>query len=53
MTQCMTKPTIRLVRLMKDQPAYLGSLIRVFTDGMCLLLPPGYPKRDKGEPFPY
>ena len=29
------------------------SLIRVFTDRLCLLQPPGYPKRDKWEPSPY
>ena len=29
------------------------SLIRVFADHMCLLQPPGYPKRDKQEPLPY
>ena len=31
----------------KDQPAHLRSLIRVSADGMCLLQPLGYPKRDK------
>ena len=36
-----------------DQPAHLRSLIRVFTDCMCLLQPPGYPKRDKQEPLLY
>ena len=36
-----------------DQPANLHSLIRVFTDRMCLLQPPGYPKRDKRELLPY
>ena len=37
-----------------DQPAHPHSLIRVFTDRMCLLQsPPGYPKRDKREPLPY
>ena len=28
-------------------------LIRVFADRVLLLQPPGYPKRDKREPFPY
>ena len=36
-----------------DQPARPRSLIRVFADRMCLLQPPGYPKRDKQEPLPY
>ena len=36
-----------------DQPAHLRSLIRVFADRMCLLQPPGYPKRDKQIPLPY
>ena len=36
-----------------DQPAHLHSLIRVFSDNMCLLQPPGYPKRDKQEPLSY
>ena len=27
--------------------------IRVFADPMCLLQPPGYPKRDKQELLPY
>ena len=35
------------------QPARLHSLFRVFTDCMCLLQPPGYPKREKKEPLPY
>ena len=30
-----------------DQPAHRRCLIRVFADIMCLLQPPGYPKRDK------
>ena len=34
-----------------DQPAHPHSLIWVFTDRMCLLQPPGYPKR-KREPLP-
>ena len=33
-----------------DQPVHLSSLIRVFADSMCLLLTPGYPKRDEPEP---
>ena len=36
-----------------DQPAHLCNLIRVFTDLMCLLHPPGYSKRDKRESLPY
>ena len=36
-----------------DQPAHPRSLIRVFADCICLLQPPGYPKRDKREPLPY
>ena len=36
-----------------DQPAHPRSLIRVFADRMCLLQPPGYSKRDIGEPLPY
>ena len=36
-----------------DQPAHPRSLIRVFADRMCLLQPPGYPKRDKREPLSY
>ena len=33
-----------------DQTAHPRSLIRVFTDRICLLQTPGYPKRDKQEP---
>ena len=36
-----------------DQTAHPRSLIRVFADHMCLLQPPGYPKRDEKEPLPY
>ena len=36
-----------------DQPAHQRSLIRVFADGMCLLQPQDYPKKDKWEPMPY
>ena len=36
-----------------DQPVHLHSLLRVFTDCMCLLQPPGYSKRDKGESLTY
>ena len=36
-----------------DQPAHPRRLMRVFTDRMCLLQPPGYPKRDKRESLPY
>ena len=35
-----------------DQPVHPHSLIRVFADRMCLLQPPGYPKRDKQETLP-
>ena len=35
------------------QPAHPRRLIRVLADRMCLLQPPGYPKRDKGEVLPY
>ena len=37
----------------KAQPARARSLIRVFANRMCLIQPPGYPKRDKWEPLPY
>ena len=36
-----------------DQPEHPRSLIRVFTDCMCLLQPTGYPKSDTREPLPY
>ena len=36
-----------------DQPAHPRSLIRVFADRMCLLQPPGYPKKYKRGPSPY
>ena len=36
-----------------DQPAHPCSLIRVFTDYMCLLQPPDYPKRNEWEPLLY
>ena len=36
-----------------DQPAHPRSLIRVFTDRMCLLRPPGCQKRNKREHLPY
>ena len=36
-----------------DQPAHPHSLIRVFTDHICLLQLPGYPKRDKQEPLQF
>ena len=32
-----------------DQPAHPRSLIRVFADRMCLLQPPGDPKKDRRE----
>ena len=35
-----------------DQPAHPRSLIRVFANRMCLLQPPGYPKRDERKPLP-
>ena len=34
-----------------DQPAHTRSLIRVFADRMCLLQPPGCPKRYKLGPY--
>ena len=52
-SQRMTKPTIRHVRLAKDQTAHPRSLIRVFADCMCPLQPPGYPKRVEEEHLPY
>ena len=36
-----------------DQPAHPHSLIRLFTDCMCLLQSQGYPKQDKREPLQY
>ena len=36
-----------------DQPALSRRLIRVFADHMCILHPPGNPKRDKREPMAY
>ena len=36
-----------------DQTAHPRSLIIVFADRLCLLQPPGHPKRDKREPLPY
>ena len=36
-----------------DKPAHSHSLISGFSDRMCLLQPPGYPKTDKREPLPY
>ena len=36
-----------------DQPVPPCNLIRVLTNRMCLLQPPGYPKRDKQESLPY
>ena len=47
LSQRTTKPTIRLVQPAKnsDQLAYPRSLIRVFTDRVCLLQSTGYPKR--------
>ena len=48
----MTKRTIRLVRPAKTQ-IRLRILIRVSVDRICLLQPPGYPKRATREPLPY
>ena len=55
LNQRTTKPTKKTCATSEDsdQPAHPGSLIRVFIDRMCLLLPPGYPKRDTREPLPY
>ena len=36
-----------------DQPVHPHSLIRVFADHICLLQPPGYPKRVQRETLPY
>ena len=36
-----------------DQTARPRSLIRVFTDHICLLQPPSYPNKDEREPLPY
>ena len=51
----MTKPTIRRVPPGKIHISLCicTHLIRVFADRMCLLQSPSYPKKDKGEPFPY
>ena len=35
------------------QHVHPRSLIKDFANRMCLLQPPGYPKRDKREPLPY
>ena len=51
-SQRMIQPTIRLVRPanISDQPAHPHSLIRVFSDRMYILQPPGYPKRGGFNP---
>ena len=36
-----------------DQTAHPRSLIGIFVDRMCLVQPPGYPKRDERELLPY
>ena len=36
-----------------DQPAHPHRLVRVFADRMCLLEPPGYPKRNKRKSLSY
>ena len=43
----------RAAREDSDQPVHPHSLIRVFTDHMCLVQSPGYLKRDRQEPLPY
>ena len=54
MSQLMTKPTMRLVRPAETQISMsICTVWSVFADRMCLLRPPGYPKRDKREPLPY
>ena len=54
MSQCMAKPTIRFMWPSKTQISlHICKVWSVFTDHMCLLQTPGYPKRDNGEPFPY
>ena len=51
-SQCTTKSTTRLVQPAKTQIS-LCSLIRVFANGMYLLQPWSYPKKDKWGPLPY
>ena len=54
MSHRTTKSTIRCATSEdSDQTAHSRSLIRVFADRVCLLQPPGCPKRDKREPLPY
>ena len=54
MNQRTTKPTIRFLWPAKTQISLrICAVWSVFADRMCLLHPPGYPKRDKREPLPY
>ena len=54
MSQCRTKPAIRLVQPAKTQISLCNHGVwSVFADCMCSLQPPGYPKRDKLEPLAY
>ena len=41
------------MRPAKTQISLPRRLVRVFADRMCLVQPPGYPKRDEREPLPY
>ena len=49
MSQCKTYNKTFATSEDSDQPAHPRSLIRVFTDRMYLLQPPGYLKRDRRE----
>ena len=50
----MTKPRTSCVRPGKTQISLcICAIWSVFTDGMCLVEPPGYLKRVKREPLPY
>ena len=54
MSQRTMKPTIRRATSEdSDQPEHPRSLIRICVDRMCLLQPPGYPKKYKREHLPY
>ena len=48
LSQCTTKPTIRVVR-----PAKIQISLRIFTDCKGLQQPPGYPRSYKREPLSY
>ena len=54
MSQRTTKPTKILMRPAKIQIGLRIRAVRsVCADRMCLLQPPGYPRREEREPFPY